>query len=235
MTSLRLDNVSVLFEGNKAVDSVNVEFESGVHVVLGKNGAGKSTLLRAIAKLVDFQGEIYVDGRSIRSMSRKELAKTIGYCWQNPYYGFIEQTVEEEIQFILKSLGIQGDNRVVEILVPKELMKRNPFTLSGGEAKRVSTASILIANQPIWLLDEPFSFLDRDGVFSMIELVDYGRKKGKIIIVALHDATHSHLLKPDTYVLLHKGKLVARGSWDSLRDEQLALAGLLTRGELCGR
>ncbi|MEM1873037.1 MAG: ABC transporter ATP-binding protein [Acidilobaceae archaeon] len=234
MTVLRLEEVSVRFKGREVLSSVSGEFGPGVHVVLGRNGAGKSTLFRAIAGLVDFEGEVYVDGRSLRRMSRREVARTVGYCWQNPYYGFIEQTVEEELRLILEATGAPGDARVVEILVPRELMDRNPYTLSGGEAKRVSMASVLVADQPVWLLDEPFSYLDRDGVSAVAELVEYGRRRGKTILVALHDTAYSSLLNPDSFTLLANGRFVARGGWRELSDEVLASAGVATWVELCG-
>lgn len=234
MSRLVFRSVTVRLRGRLVLDSVSGVFEPGVHVLLGRNGAGKTTMLRAAAGLVDFEGDVLVDGRSVRGMSRRELARTVGYCWQNPYHGFLEQTVREEVELILRNLGVEGDWRVVEMLVPRELMDRSPFTLSGGEAKRVSMASVLVADQPVWLLDEPFSFLDRDGVSAVAELVEYGRRRGKTILVALHDAVYASLLKPDTYAILSGGRLVSSGSWSSLREETLAEAGVAGLGDVCG-
>ena len=233
MPSVELSNVTVRFRDREALKSVSAVFEPGVHVVLGRNGAGKTTLLRAIAGLVKFDGDIRVLGRSIKGLSRKELSKLVGYCWQNPYYGFIEASVEDEIKAILKILGVEGDWRIAELLVPKELMGRDPFTLSGGEAKRVSIASILVADQPVWLLDEPFTYLDRDGIEAVAELIRYGRQRGKTIIVTLHEILYASLIDPDTFLVLDSGRVIAAGKWDSLSDEVLRGAGLITRGEIC--
>ena len=226
-------NLSVFF-GNKVVlRNITTSFGSGVHIVLGRNGAGKTTFLRALANLVKFDGDVLVGGRSIKSFSRKEIAKLIGYCWQNPYYGFIEVTVEDEIKAITRILGVDGNWEVVELLVPKELMGRDPSTLSGGEAKRVSMASILVADQPIWLLDEPFTYLDRDGVEAIIKLVNYGRRRGKTIIVTLHEIFYASLLKPDTYTIIDGGIVKFSGKWNSLSDDELIESGLVPRGVIC--
>ncbi|MCC6056706.1 MAG: energy-coupling factor ABC transporter ATP-binding protein, partial [Desulfurococcaceae archaeon] len=185
MASIELWNVVVRLGGRDVLKGVTASFEPGVHVVLGRNGAGKTTLLRAIAGLVKFDGEVRVLGKSVRGLGRRELARLVAYCWQNPYYGFIEATVEDEVRAILRILGVEGDWRVAELLVPKELMGRDPATLSGGEAKRVSMASMLVADQPVWLLDEPFTYLDREGVEAVAKLIEYARKKGKTVIVTL--------------------------------------------------
>jgi energy-coupling factor transport system ATP-binding protein len=233
MPSVELSNVTVRFRDREALKRVSAVFEPGVHVVLGRNGAGKTTLLRAIAGLVKFDGDIRVLGRSIKGLSRKELSRLVGYCWQNPYYGFIEASVEDEIKAVLRILGVEGDWRIAELLVPKELMDRDPFTLSGGEAKRVSIASILVTDQPVWLLDEPFTYLDRDGIEAVAELIRYGRQRGRIVIVTLHEILYASLIDPDTFLVLDSGRVVAAGRWDSLSDEVLREVRLITRGDVC--
>lgn len=233
MSTVELRDVWVYYGERPALRGVSAVFTPGVHVVLGRNGSGKTTLLRAIARLVDFRGEVTVMGRRVRELRRRDLAKLVGYCWQNPYYGFIEATVQDELNAILNTLRVEGDWRVVEILVPSELLERDPSTLSGGEAKRVSIASILVADQPVWLLDEPFTYLDRSGVKSIVELVEYGRGRGKTIIVAGHEVFYASLLKPDTYILLDNGVVARRGSWGSLSNSVLEEAGILPMGDLC--
>jgi energy-coupling factor transport system ATP-binding protein len=233
VASVELWNVVVRLGGRDVLKGVTASFEPGVHVVLGRNGAGKTTLLRAIAGLVKFDGEVRVLGKSVRGLGRRELARLVAYCWQNPYYGFIEATVEDEVRAILRILGVEGDWRVAELLVPKELMDRDPATLSGGEAKRVSMASMLVADQPVWLLDEPFTYLDREGVEAVAKLIEYARKKGKTVIVTLHEVFYASLVKPDTFIALDSGAVVASGRWGELSDKTLNSIGLVSRGALC--
>jgi energy-coupling factor transport system ATP-binding protein len=231
--SVQVLNLCVRFGAREVLRGITASFTPGVHVVLGRNGAGKTTLLRAVAGLVKFDGDVRVLGRSIRGMSRKELSRLVAYCWQNPYYGFIEATVEDEVRAILRILGVEGDWRVAELLVPKELMGRDPATLSGGEAKRVSMASMLVADQPVWLLDEPFTYLDMEGVEAVAKLIEHGRRRGKTIIVALHELHYAAMIQPDTYLILNSGSAVSSGAWRDVSDEVLRRAGLITRGEMC--
>jgi len=233
LIAVELVNVWVYYGNKSALRGISAKFTPGVHVILGRNGAGKTTLLRAIARLVEFKGEVTVMGKNVKGLRRRDLAKLVGYCWQNPYYGFIEATVKDEIGTILGSLRVPGDWEIVKLLVPEELMERDPSTLSGGEAKRVSMASILIADQPVWLLDEPFTFLDKSGVDSLLKLIEYGRSKGKTIIAAVHEVFYASLLKPDTYIVLDQGVVSSSGEWQNLSDDILERAGIVPRGEIC--
>lgn len=226
-------DVSVRLGERTVLRRVSLRLGGGVHVVLGRNGAGKTTLLRALAGLVKFEGDVRVCGRSIKKMSRGEISRLVGYTWQDPYYGFIEATVEDEIRVILDTLGVEGNWEIVETLVPRELMGRDPFTLSGGEAKRVSMASILVADQPVWLLDEPFTYLDREGVEAVLRIVDYARRRGKTVVVSTHEVFYAELMRPDTYILLDRGSVVGTGEWAGLRDEDLAGAGIVPGGVVC--
>jgi len=217
------------------LNDITVSFDRGVHIVFGRNGAGKTTFLRAIAGLVRFSGEILVNGVDIKRLSRRELSRAIGYVWQNPYYGFIETSVKAEIEAILKILDVEGDWSIAEILVPRYLWDRDPSTLSGGEARRVSIASVLIADQPIWLLDEPFTNLDSDGVEALLRVIDIGRRKGKTILVALHETFYAYLLEPDSYIVIDRGSIVYSGKWNSIDDSIMRKAGLVPIGDICVR
>ncbi|MEM2527907.1 MAG: ABC transporter ATP-binding protein [Ignisphaera sp.] len=233
MPRIEVRNLTVRYGERSVLNGVDAEFDSGVHVVLGRNGAGKTTLLRAIAGLVEFTGDIRVDGRSIKGLNRRELAKLIAYCWQNPFYGFIEVSVKDEVEVILRTLGVSGNRYIVDILVPKHITDRDPTTLSGGEARRVSLASILVADQPIWLLDEPFTNLDRDGIEALLKVVEYGRGRGKTIVISLHEVFYAYLLNPDTYIVIDDGKIVRSGGWNDISDDILISTGLLTVGDIC--
>ncbi|ADM28455.1 ABC transporter related [Ignisphaera aggregans DSM 17230] len=231
--SIDIRNLSVDIGTKKILSNISISFGSGLHIVFGRNGAGKTTLFRAIAGLIKFSGDILVNGVSIRSLGRRELSKVIGYVWQNPYYGFIETSVKAEIEAILNILGVEGDWSIAEILVPRYLWDRDPSTLSGGEARRVSIASVLIADQPIWLLDEPFTNLDSDGVEALLRVIDMGRRKGKTIVIALHETFYAYLLKPDTVTILDGGRVVYRDVWSSIEDSILRRYGLIPIGDIC--
>ncbi len=231
---VRIDNLTVKINEKKIIENISASFRDGIHVVLGPNGAGKSTLLKSIACLIKpSKGKVIVSDTELCDLSRKEISKMVGYCWQNPLYGFFESTVEREINFIIKNLGIPPRADILEILGIKNLMDRSPFELSGGEAKRVSLASILIANQPIILLDEPFEELDWMGFKALQKLIEKFRNEKKVIIIAVNNPILVEPLKPDTFVLISSGSIKAKGPWTELNDELLTSNGVVPRGYLC--
>lgn len=230
-----VDKVVVEYNGRVVLDNISFHLDKGVHVLLGPNGSGKTTLLKLLAGLIKpKKGIVLINGSIPWKTKRSELARIVGYVWQNPYYGFIESRVIDEIRFILETTGVKGDWFIVEKLVPKKLFERDPFTLSGGEARRVSLASVLVADQDIWLLDEPFSNLDNNGVKDLVEVIEYGRKRGKTIVIATHHVLYADLVNPDTLLLLDKGRLVTYGDWGKAVDNVLEKHGIIPRGVLCG-
>jgi energy-coupling factor transport system ATP-binding protein len=228
------EDVDIGYPGKPLLQNLSLKISPGIHVLLGSNGSGKTTLLKTIAGLLKpLKGRITVNGVEPYRVKRREAAQIIGYTWQNPYHGFIEARVRDEIRFILEATGIEGDWGIVERLVPPRLMDRDPYTLSGGEAKRVSLASVLVANQDVWLLDEPFNELDYDGVVSLLGIL--GERRGKTIIVATHLLTLMDRVEPDTYILIDpSSRTVKTGSWSSLSDDELEEAGVLSRRMICG-
>ncbi len=210
-----------------------IKLGNGLHVLVGANGSGKTTLLKTIAGLYKpLSGKILVNGYEPYKLKRRDAARIIAYTWQNPYYGFIEARVIDELKFILDVTGVEGDWSIVEKLVPKTLYDRDPYTLSGGEAKRVSIASVLVADQPIWLLDEPFNDLDYGGVNRLLELI-MERRDRKLIIIATHLVGLMDRLEPDTYLLIRRDRRLETGEWGSLTDDRLVGSGVLPRSMFC--
>jgi len=231
---IEVKGLTVVISERPVLNDISVSFNEGIHIVLGPNGAGKSTLLKSMACLIKpFKGKILLDGTDLCKLPREEISKRIGYCWQNPLYGFFESTVEREIYFIIKNLGVPPRRDVLKILDVEKFMKRSPFELSGGETKRVSLASILIANQSIILLDEPFEELDWRGYKALQDLLRVFRDEGKIVIIATNNPLEVEPFKPDTFVLLSSGRIKDKGSWSELNDEILMESGVIPRGYIC--
>uniref|UniRef100_A0A7C4HEH4 ABC transporter ATP-binding protein n=1 Tax=Staphylothermus marinus TaxID=2280 RepID=A0A7C4HEH4_STAMA len=230
-----VNNVTVEFFGKKVLNNISFKCKPGIHVLLGHSGSGKSTLLKVIAGLVKpISGVVYVKGLVPWEVSRRIIAKTVAYTWQNPYYGFLHATVREEIEFILRNTGVVGDRKLVDILVPKWILDRDPFSLSGGEARIVSIASVLVADQDVWLLDEPFNDLDIDGIEKIIEVINYGANKGKTIMIATNSTATIDALDIDKAIVLRNGELVYYGEYSGLSKEELTMYKIVHRGIYCG-
>lgn len=227
-------DLSVEYSSRRVLDSVNLSLDRGLHLVLGRNGSGKTTLLKAIAGIVKpSRGRVTVFGRDVHRLPRREAVKLVGYAWQNPYAGFVESTVEEELEFSARLLNTSLNYEIVEILVPRHLLGADPFSLSGGEAKRVSMASVLAVDQPAWLLDEPFEYLDSDGVRSVKSLIEYGIERGKIIVISSASTSYLHMFRPSTVSVLVNGELFFKPI-EELSDSALAELGIPSREMICG-
>lgn len=236
MPEIVAEDLSIGYRGDRPVlQNIFFKIRSGIHVLLGANGSGKTTLLKTIAGLLSpLKGKVVVNGVEPYRLKRREAAKLIAYTWQNPYYGFIEARVIDEVKFILRTTGLKGNWEIVEKLVPEELYERNPYTLSGGEAKRVSIASVLVGDQDIWLLDEPFNELDYEGVCSLLEILKNARRRGKLIVISTQLVSLLDQLKPDKYLLITRDRKLVINEWDKLSDNELVSAGVLPRSMICG-
>ncbi len=228
------DNTVIGIHSRELVEIKGVtELSNGLYILTGANGSGKTTLLKTIAGLLKpLRGKVFVNNFEPYKLKRRDVARIIAYTWQNPYYGFIEARVIDEIKFILKITGLKGDWSIVERLVPRTLYDRDPYTLSGGEAKRVSIASVLVADQPVWLLDEPFNELDYDGVSALLEVIG-SKRKDKLIIIATHLVGLMDNLHPDKYILIKCDRSVEIDDWEQLSDDKLVEASVLPRGMIC--
>lgn len=225
-------NLNVSLNGHHILKDINLQFSGpNLFFILGANGSGKSTLLRALAGLIPFSGRILINGKDMGSFNRKDLTKTIGYVWQNPLYGFFEENVQREIIFILKNLNLPYDNAddIIKFFSIEHLLNRSPFTLSGGEAKRVSISSVIVADQPIILFDEPESEMDLAGLERILEYIVLNTRR-KLIIVATHNPLIAYKLRAhiSKIIYIKNGEVSSIENAESLEDNDfLASLGIV--------
>jgi cobalamin transport system ATP-binding protein len=222
VTALGLDGVSVTLGGARIVDRLSCAVEQGEWVALiGPNGAGKTTALRAIAGLVEYDGDVRVLARDSRTLARKELARQIALVPQVPVipgditvraYVLLGRTPH------LGYFGSEGraDHRAVDAaleqldLVP--FAERRLDTLSGGERQRATLARALAQDAPVLLLDEPTAALDMGRQQQVLEIVDRLRaRRGLTVLSTMHDLTLAGQYA-DRLLLLDGGHLVAAGT-----------------------
>ncbi|MDY0884391.1 ABC transporter ATP-binding protein [Dongia soli] len=220
--AIEFRNVSKQFAGSRnAVERLSFAVEEGTTMALvGPSGCGKTTSLKMINRLTDpTDGEILVQGRSIRTLPLLELRRSLGYVIQ--YIGlFPHMTVADNIAVVPKMLKwpkAKIDTRVDELLElvglpPTEYRYRRPRALSGGQQQRVGVARALAADPPILLMDEPFGALDPITRLRLQdELVQIQRKLHKTIVIVTHDMDEAVRLG-DRIAVLQNGHLVQLGS-----------------------
>ncbi|WP_353113145.1 ATP-binding cassette domain-containing protein [Microbacterium sp.] len=176
--------------------------------ITGPNGAGKSTLALTLAGLLpELAGEVsaaaHLQGkkgvRPIRWTSR-ELLTRIGTVFQDPEHQFLAQTLREELAVGPRALGLPAERAraVVDGLLERlhldHLAEANPFTLSGGQKRRLSVATVLAASPEVIVLDEPTFGQDRRGWAELVLLLQEEIAGGASIVAVTHDeAVVAHL------------------------------------------
>ncbi len=212
---------------------IDLELRPGeVMCLMGRSGAGKSTLLQVTAGLLPpTSGRVLSDGLPLN-----DYPPRVGLLLQNPEQQLFAATVFRDVAFGPRMAGLRGRElrrRVEEALHmvgldPTRYAERVPFTLSGGEARRVALAGILALEPPYLLLDEPFSGLDGLSRRRIVSLLNRLREEGKGILLVTHDWREVEMLA-DRVAVLAEGRLVLQGSPETVarRHSDLSRAGLL--------
>jgi len=183
MSILKLENVTKIYktkvEEIKILNNINFEInESDLISIQGKSGSGKTTLLNILGLLdSDFNGNIYIDDKNIKSLSKTEIrAKNIGFVFQF-HYLLPEFTALENVMLPgfknKENSRVEIKNRAIELLELvglKDRLHHYPNELSGGEKQRVAIARALINNPKIILADEPTGNLDEHNSKNINEL-----------------------------------------------------------------
>lgn len=195
-TVLDVHNLSYSYdEGKNVIDNVSFSLYKGeIAALVGHNGAGKSTLSKLLIGFIKAsKGEILLKEQNIYNMNVKEIGDHMGLVFQNPEHQFMKMTVEKELSL---SLEIRGNSEDVVKEKTDNYLKEfnlinnresNPFTLSQGQKRRLSTASMMINGQPILILDEPTYGQDRENLIKLIDLLYQINKSGTSILIITHD------------------------------------------------
>lgn len=215
-------------EDRDALAGTSLEVAAGdVHAIMGGNGAGKTTLLRLIAGLRDPDaGRIEIGENGGGSGT-----PVVGYAPENPKNGFFAESVEKEVAFFPTNRGLDVEERVdaaLDAMGIGHLRDRMPLSLSGGEQRMASIASVLAGDPAVLALDEPTTHLHRHGERELgAVLTDLDRT----VVLSTHDADFAFEFA-DAVSVLREGSVVAAGDpRDVLADlELLAGAGIRAPG-----
>jgi energy-coupling factor transport system ATP-binding protein len=175
----------------EAVAGVDLRVAEGEAVALvGANGSGKTTLARLCAGLLrPAAGELRLGGAAPHRLPARRLARLAGYAFQDPEQGFLRATVEDEVGVGLDPRESAGVAVLMEELgLPlARFGSRSPYTLSGGEQRRLSLAPILARSPRLLVLDEPTFGQDRRNYQALVELLRRRTGEGTALIAATHD------------------------------------------------
>ena len=214
-----VDDVHFAYDGiYPALRGVSLHFDEGERIaIMGANGAGKTTLVKQMNGLLRPQsGSVFLKGADTSKMSVAEISRVVGLVWQNPDHQLFLDTVEKEVTFGLKNLGYNNEeiaercSRTLSRLGIAELIERSPFSLSGGERKRVALASVLATEPQVLALDEPTIGQDARQKQNLSELLMELNDKGCAVLCVTHDIEFVIENFPRTIVMA-EGLIVADG------------------------
>jgi energy-coupling factor transport system ATP-binding protein len=205
----------------KDIDLAIAEQDEFIAIV-GHTGSGKSTIVQLMnALLQPTDGSLSIFGKEITPKAiLKPIRKRVGLVFQFPEYQIFEDTVLKDIAFGPKNFGIADPEakarEVAAIMGITDLLERSPFTLSGGQLRKVAISGILASNPDILILDEPSVGLDP---LTKVELMDLLKKLHddyhKTIIIITHDMEVVSRYCRRVFVL-KKGEIIFDGSMREL-------------------
>ena len=217
MTAVELKHIKKSYDQNPVLTDFDLTVPKGEFVtMIGSSGCGKTTVLKMINGLIEpDEGEILLDGESIRGKDMTKLRRNIGYAIQGSVL-FPHMTVEDNISYVPNLLNKRGRQRTKQAvkkwmdivgLSPK-LKERYPDELSGGQQQRVGIARALAASPELLLMDEPFGAVDEITRGQLQdELRRIYEKTGITVLFVTHDI--SEALKLGTKVLvMDQGEIV---------------------------
>lgn len=211
--------------------SVSINEKNEFITIVGMTGSGKTTLVQHMnALLYPTKGDVYIFGTKVvnkRSVKLKPLRKKVGLVFQFPEYQIFESTILDDVMFGPLNFGqdkktsTELAKQALSLVGMKESMyDRTPFTLSGGELRRVAIAGILAIDPEILILDEPTVGLDPKGREEILTLLnDIHEKTSKTIVIITHnmDVVAKYAKR---VLVMNCGKLVYDGNKQDLFDNK---------------
>jgi cobalt/nickel transport system ATP-binding protein len=225
--------------GVPALTAVDLTVSPGEHVaIVGANGSGKSTLLKMLDGLVfAHAGSISAFGRPLTEEAlespgfRREFRSRVGFVFQDADVQLFCNTVFDELAFGPLQLELpeaEVVRRVAEVAAQlriESLLDRPPYTVSGGEKKRIAIASVLTMQPEVLLLDEPTNALDPRSQVWLLEVLGEWKRDGRTVVIATHDLSVVEDFADRVVVLSEAHEIVADAPPDdALSDRDLLLS-----------
>ncbi|MEM2245433.1 MAG: ABC transporter ATP-binding protein [Thermofilum sp.] len=229
--AIKVEDVYYTYPGGvEALRGVSLEVRKGeILAIMGENGAGKTTLIKHFNGILKpTRGRVLVEGMDTRTTSVAQISRVVGLVFQNPDHQLFTESVYDEVAFALRNFKFPEEvveQRVkwaLNLLNLWEYRDRSPFSLSVGERKRLTIASVLAYDPEIIVLDEPTAGQDYLQKEKISELLHQLRLMGKTIVMVTHDVEFvtEHV---DRVVLMARGRVIAEGPPKAILGKQTVL------------
>jgi len=200
--TISFENQTFIYANSEepAIRNIDLKIKPGeIVLIAGPSGCGKSTLLRSINGLIPHihsgtsSGKVFIGDMNVAETSITEIAKKVGFVFQNPENQIFMFSVERDVAFGLENLGLPREEireRVdwaIQLLGIEQLARCAPHELSDGQKQRVALAGVLAMGPQILILDEPTSMLDPYAALELIEIVKMlNRNLGVTVLIVEH-------------------------------------------------
>ena len=227
MAIIKTQNLTYSYPGatKPSIKDVNVTIDKGDFVILtGPSGCGKTTLCRCLNGLIPhfyngtLTGDLTVAGFNIVDQQIYELARHVGFVFQNPENQLFALSVEKDVAFGLENLAMPREEMrkrvdwALQMTGISDLAERSPDELSGGQQQRVAIASVLAMQPEVMILDEPTSFLDPAGAENIFEVINDLNKKLGITIILVEHRLDLAAKYANHVVVMEKGTVALEGT-----------------------
>ena len=221
-----------------ALDGVSFSVDGPCIIgIIGHTGSGKSTLLQHLNGLIKpTSGDIYIDGECITNGKKNlvDIRRNIGLVFQYPEYQLFEETVEKDVSFGPRNIGVEETEtedrvrRAIELvgLDYEDIREKSPFELSGGMKRRVAIAGVIAMEPKILMLDEPTAGLDPAAHRDILAMIKRMQKEMNMILffVSHNMADVSDL--SDRVIVMNEGKIAMDGTPTEVFSERERLLGM---------
>ena len=218
-----------------ALKGISLDIKEGDFVaVIGQNGSGKTTLVKHFNGLhKPTKGQVIVDGQDTKGLPVGEIARTVGFVFQNPDHQIFCATTREEIGFGPRNLGLEGDEleeRVEEALAYFGLTEHAdspPAVLGFGTRRKISIAAVYSMRPRVFVLDEPTTGLDWKSAMDLMQVIQDMNEMGHTIILVTHDMkivcefARSSLVLCDGQILVYNDTRTVFKHSDILKETQI--------------
>ncbi|GAB6168999.1 energy-coupling factor transporter ATPase [Clostridium carnis] len=227
--SIKIENLTHIYMPKSpfekvALEKVNLEINEGEFVALiGHTGSGKSTLIQHMNGLLKAtEGKITVDSVDITAAGVKltDIRKKVGLVFQYPEYQLFEETIEKDIEYGPRNLGLEQEEITRRVKKSMEMVgldydlykDKSPFDLSGGQKRRVAIAGVIAMEPKVLILDEPTAGLDPKGRDDILAQIKQLHEAYKMTIILVSHSMEDVGKLAERIIVMNKGKVALQGS-----------------------